>query len=87
VDFELKKNGPNQLTPPKDTPEWIKFAKHLLGGFALLMWFGAALCFTAFAVQHAYLSDAPKDYVRYLLHAYICKIDIIFTIIFNFLYI
>ncbi|OXA59215.1 Sodium/potassium-transporting ATPase subunit alpha [Folsomia candida] len=59
---ELKKSGLNALTPPEETPEWVKFARHLLGGFSLLMWFGAALCFTAFAVQNAYMSDAPYDY-------------------------
>jgi len=63
VDSHLEKYGPNSLTPPKETPEWVKFAKHLLGGFSLLMWIGAALCFAAFGVQHAYMSDAPYDYV------------------------
>lgn len=63
VEAEIKKSGLNALTPPKAKPEWVKFVGHLLGGFSLLMWFGAALCFTAFAVQNAYMSDAPNDYV------------------------
>jgi len=63
VDLHLDEYGPNVLTPPQETPEWQKFAKHLLGGFSLLMWVGAALCFCAFGVQHAYLPDAPNDYV------------------------
>jgi hypothetical protein len=41
----------NALTPPPTTPEWIKFCQNLFGGFALLLWFGAALCFIAYGIQ------------------------------------
>jgi len=41
----LKRYGPNALTPPVVTPEWLKFVKHLFGGFSVLLWGGAALCF------------------------------------------
>ena len=34
----LKRDGYNSLTPPRSTPEWIKFGKNLFGGFALLLW-------------------------------------------------
>lgn len=34
----LEKNGHNALTPPAETPEWIKFAKLLFGGFSALLW-------------------------------------------------
>lgn len=34
----LEKNGPNALTPPAETPAWLKFAKLLFGGFSGLLW-------------------------------------------------
>ena len=34
----LIRDGPNALSPPKTTPEWVKFCKNLFGGFALLLW-------------------------------------------------
>jgi sodium/potassium-transporting ATPase subunit alpha len=39
----LVRDGPNKLTPPPTTPEWVKFCKNLFGGFALLLWLGAIL--------------------------------------------
>ena len=45
------KYGLNALTPPPTTPEWIKFCQNLFGGFALLLWFGAILCFIAYSIQ------------------------------------
>ncbi|KAH9501688.1 Sodium/potassium-transporting ATPase subunit alpha-1, partial [Dermatophagoides farinae] len=47
----LKRDGLNALTPPKTTPKWIKFCKQLFGGFAMLLWVGAILCFIATAIQ------------------------------------
>ena len=32
----IERDGPNALTPPKQTPEWVKFCKNLFGGFSLL---------------------------------------------------
>ena len=43
--------GPNALTPPPTTPEWVKFCKCLFSGFAMLLWVGAALCFIAYTIQ------------------------------------
>ena len=43
--------GLNQLTPPPTTPEWIKFCQCLFSGFAMLLWFGAILCFLAYGIQ------------------------------------
>jgi Cation transporter/ATPase, N-terminus len=37
----LARDGPNALTPPKQTPEWVKFCRNLFGGFAMLLWVGA----------------------------------------------
>ncbi|CAL8111930.1 unnamed protein product [Orchesella dallaii] len=55
------RDGPNALTPPKTTPEWVKFCKNLFGGFALLLWIGAVLCFVAYAIQAGTYEDASKD--------------------------
>jgi sodium/potassium-transporting ATPase subunit alpha len=60
----LKRDGPNALSPPKTTPEWVKFCKQMFGGFALLLWIGAGLCFTAHAITVAtYHENAHKDNV------------------------
>jgi len=55
------RDGPNCLSPPKTTPEWVKFCKNLFGGFALLLWAGAFLCFLAYGITEATYDDAPKD--------------------------
>ena len=47
----LKKNGPNALTPPPTTPEWVKFCQNMFSGFAMLLWIGAILCFVAYGIQ------------------------------------
>lgn len=57
----LERDGPNALSPPKTTPEWVKFCKQLFGGFALLLWAGAILCFVAYGITEATYDDAPKD--------------------------
>jgi sodium/potassium-transporting ATPase subunit alpha len=59
----FERDGPNALTPPKQTPEWIKFCKNLFGGFALLLWVGAILCFVAYSIQASTYEDAQKDNV------------------------
>ncbi|CAB1327022.1 unnamed protein product, partial [Coregonus sp. 'balchen'] len=47
----LLRDGPNTLTPPRTTPEWVKFCKQLFGGFCMLLWIGAVLCFMAHIIQ------------------------------------
>lgn len=47
----FEKYGPNALTPPPTTPEWIKFCRNLFSGFAMLLWVGAILCFIAYSIQ------------------------------------
>jgi len=47
----FERDGPNALTPPKQTPEWVKFCKQLFGGFAMLLWVGAILCFFAYIIR------------------------------------
>lgn len=55
------RDGPNALTPPKQTPEWVKFLKQLFGGFAMLLWIGAILCFFAFGIRSVREKDPAKD--------------------------
>lgn len=59
----LLRDGPNALTPPKQTPEWVKFCKQLFGGFALLLWIGAFLCFFAYGIQATSVDDPAPDNV------------------------
>merc|ERR1711931_321881 len=57
----LEKHGPNALTPPPTTPEWIKFCKNLFSGFAMLLWLGAVLCFIAYSIQASAFEEPPDD--------------------------
>merc|ERR1712226_1209832 len=57
----LERDGPNELSPPKTTPEWVKFCKQMFGGFALLLWIGAILCFVAYSIQASTYEDPPGD--------------------------
>uniref|UniRef100_A0A3Q3JGI7 Sodium/potassium-transporting ATPase subunit alpha n=1 Tax=Monopterus albus TaxID=43700 RepID=A0A3Q3JGI7_MONAL len=61
----LARDGPNALTPPPTTPEWVKFCRQLFGGFSMLLWIGAVLCFLAFGIQAA-SEDEPMNDNLYL---------------------
>uniref|UniRef100_A0A671T018 Sodium/potassium-transporting ATPase subunit alpha n=1 Tax=Sinocyclocheilus anshuiensis TaxID=1608454 RepID=A0A671T018_9TELE len=61
----LARDGPNALTPPPTTPEWVKFCRQLFGGFSILLWTGAILCFLAYAIQAA-TEDEPAGDNLYL---------------------
>merc|ERR1712127_939772 len=65
TDTQAKKNlaeyGPNALTPPPTTPEWIKFCQNLFSGFACLLWLGAILCFLAYGIQASAYEEPPDD--------------------------
>merc|ERR1719422_2315820 len=56
-----EKHGPNALTPPATTPEWVKFLQALFGGFAMLLWLGAILCFVAYSIQASAFEEPPDD--------------------------
>ncbi|CAF1452374.1 unnamed protein product [Rotaria sordida] len=43
----LERDGPNDLTPVRRTSEIVRLAKNMFGGFAMLLWAGACLCFFA----------------------------------------
>jgi len=57
----FEKFGPNALTPPPTTPEWVKFCKNLFSGFAMLLWIGAILCFVAYTIQALNFEEPPDD--------------------------
>ena len=57
----LERDGPNALTPPPTTPEWVKFCQNLFGGFAMLLWLGAVLCFLAYSIQATTFEEPPDD--------------------------
>jgi len=57
----MERDGPNELTPPKTTPEWLKFCKQLFGGFSLLLWCGAILCYIAYSIQSSQIENTPGD--------------------------
>ena len=61
ADEGRKTYGPNALTPPPTTPEWVKFCNNLFGGFALLLWFGAILCYIAYSIQATAYEEPPDD--------------------------
>lgn len=62
----LVEYGPNSLTPPKSTPEWIKFVKNLVGGFAMLLWAASSLCLIAYGMQWYQIGDWPAADNLYL---------------------
>ncbi|KTF91299.1 hypothetical protein cypCar_00038661 [Cyprinus carpio] len=57
----LDRDGPNALTPPVTTPEWVKFCRQLFGGFQTLLWIGAFLCFFAYSIQAASSEEPAND--------------------------
>ena len=64
----------NALTPPPTTPEWVKFCQNLFGGFAMLLWLGAILCFLAYSIQATTFEEPPDDNL-YLGIGKICQIS------------
>merc|ERR1712198_238826 len=58
---KLEEHGPNALTPPSTTPEWVKFCKNMFSGFAMLLWIGAILCFIAYSIQASAFEEPPDD--------------------------
>jgi len=57
----LERDGLNALTPPKTIPEWVKFLKQLFGGFSMLLWVGAILCFIAYGIERSASEDVLGD--------------------------
>lgn len=59
--LRLETNGPNMLTTTPPTPWWVVLMKNLFGGFAMLLWAGALLCFTAYIIQLSTLYEPSDD--------------------------
>ncbi|XP_046640615.1 sodium/potassium-transporting ATPase subunit alpha-B-like [Daphnia pulicaria] len=59
--YNYKRDGPNALTPPKTTPEWVKFCNQLFGGFSMLLWIGAILCYVAYTIEVAKNPETLSD--------------------------
>ncbi|XP_073425979.1 potassium-transporting ATPase alpha chain 2-like isoform X2 [Dendrobates tinctorius] len=57
----LARDGPNKLSPPKGIPEILKFLILMGGGFAIVFWIAAALCFLAYGLQVAQDPTVSKD--------------------------
>lgn len=57
----LARDGPNALTQAKKVSEWVVFSKNLFGGFAMLLWIGAFLCFFAFGIKMTSQDEVMKD--------------------------
>lgn len=62
----LERDGPNELKPPKGTPEYVKFARQLAGGLQCLMWVAAVICFIAFGIEIARGNLTSFDNVTYI---------------------
>ncbi|KAK2587327.1 hypothetical protein KPH14_003044 [Odynerus spinipes] len=60
----LLKHGANVLTPPKQTPEYIKFLLCMFSGFAGLLWCCAGLCFLLYVV--GFLFEEEQSGVEWL---------------------
>jgi len=63
----LRRDGRNELKPPKKQSELVKFFKLLFGGFSVLLWIGAILCFFAYTIQAYSYEDVPGDNVSFSL--------------------
>lgn len=59
----LLRDGPNELRPPRGTPECVKFGRQLAGGLQCLMWVAAAICLIAYGVQEGQGDRGSADNV------------------------
>jgi sodium/potassium-transporting ATPase subunit alpha len=51
VDKRLLEYGPNMITPPAVRHWFVKFLLNLVGGFQLMLWVGAILCFIVVGIS------------------------------------
>ncbi|KAF0698555.1 Aste57867_10837 [Aphanomyces stellatus] len=52
VEMRRQAEGLNILTPPKQTPEWVKLLREMTGFFSLLLLAGAIACFACYFLQY-----------------------------------
>lgn len=62
---KLERDGHNLLTPPKETPWYIKLLLQMVGGFQLMMLGGAILCFIVGPISEPI--DYPTVYLGVVL--------------------
>lgn len=61
----LLRDGPNRLTPPVQTPWWIKLIKQLIGGFQLMLIGAAILCWVVGNLSNPI--DQQTNFLGYVL--------------------
>ncbi|XP_033353676.1 sodium/potassium-transporting ATPase subunit alpha-like [Bombus vosnesenskii] len=59
----LDKTGPNELTPPRKISNVLKFLRLCFGGFSLLIWIGAVLCFCNYLLEYGTYGEASKEHL------------------------
>eukprot|EP01084_Bolivina_argentea_P017132 32005_1 len=68
ADELLSINGPNELTPPKHDPWWLRLLKSIFGGiFNILLWVGSILCFIAYIIDTSEIKDKTNMYLGIVL--------------------
>eukprot|EP01083_Nonionella_stella_P173986 601901_1 len=68
ADELLSINGPNELTPPKHDPWWLRLLKSVFGGFFnVLLWIGSVLCFIAYGIDQSDIKDPTNLYLGVVL--------------------
>jgi len=64
----LQEIGPNELTPPKHVPWWLRLLKSIFGGFFnVLLWLGSILCFIAYGIDPSDVKDPTNLYLGVVL--------------------
>jgi len=61
VDIILQRDGKNEITTPLEPPTWVRFCKNLFGGFSMLMWLGAFLCFAHYSIQSGIHAEVSSE--------------------------
>ncbi|KAK5984319.1 Sodium/potassium-transporting ATPase subunit alpha-A [Trichostrongylus colubriformis] len=58
----LRMYGPNALTPPYQTPTWIKLLRNLFGGFNMLLWVASLAAMVGYLMERSEDGDkASRD--------------------------
>ncbi|XP_076755935.1 sodium/potassium-transporting ATPase subunit alpha [Xylocopa sonorina] len=59
----LNKSGLNALTPPRKISTAFRFLRRCFGGFSLLIWVGAALCFCNYLLERGTYGEASNEHL------------------------
>lgn len=74
--LRLERDGPNQLSPPKVTPWWVKLARQFLNFFAVLLQIASVLCFIGYGLDSEAVDNLYLGIVLYVV--------VIITAVFSF---